>query len=106
MSKVSRSKLGSPPTAAITGVRRSATTDFTTSPKAAPRITAVARSSRFPRKMKLRNSFSIDVPPGQSAAVVVVVEAVVVVVVEVVVVVLLLVVVVVDVGDCTVVVVE
>src|SRR6188508_1554601 len=41
----------------IGGIRMSSTNDVTMRPKAAPRITAAARSATFPRRMKALKSF-------------------------------------------------
>src|ERR687885_2089745 len=53
-------KFGLPPTAAISGVMRSLTIALTTAVNAVPTTTATARSTRFPRRMKERNSRSIN----------------------------------------------
>ena len=50
--KVSSLKSGSPKIAPISGVIRSATSEVTTAPKAAPMTTATASSTTFPREMK------------------------------------------------------
>src|SRR4051794_29230992 len=48
-----------PPTAAISGVTMSLTSALTTAVNAVPMTTATARSTRFPRRTKARNSRSI-----------------------------------------------
>src|SRR3954466_14407917 len=58
MVKLSPPKLGLPAMAAIKGVIRSATIADTTAPNAAPITTATARSTRLPRRMNWRKSFS------------------------------------------------
>jgi hypothetical protein len=45
--------------AAISGVIRSSTIDVTTAVNAVPITTATARSTRLPRRMNSRNSFSM-----------------------------------------------
>src|SRR5919197_4322825 len=52
-------KSGLPPTAAMSGVTMSLTSALTTAVNAVPTTTATARSTRFPRRMKLRNSRSM-----------------------------------------------
>src|SRR3954447_25378800 len=47
--------------AAMSGVMKSATSAVITAPKAAPMTTATARSTRLPRRMKLRNSLSMGI---------------------------------------------
>ena len=53
-------KSGLPTMAAINWVRTSLTSDVTMELKAAPKITATARSTTFPRKTKSRNPLSIS----------------------------------------------
>src|ERR1700722_18352793 len=52
-------KSGLPTVAAISGFSTSATSEVTMALNAAPRITATARSTTLPRKMKSRNPLNI-----------------------------------------------
>src|SRR5258705_4198348 len=52
-------KSGWPPTAAISGVMMSLTSAATTAPNATPMTTAMARSTRLPRRRNCRNSLSM-----------------------------------------------
>ena len=57
------------------GVMKAATKEVTTAVNAAPTATATARSTTLPRRMKARNSWSVDcfslgagMPPSESVA--------------------------------------
>ncbi len=56
-------KSGLPMVAAMRGLSTSPTSEVTMALKAAPRMTATARSTTFPRRMKSRNPFSMFLSP-------------------------------------------
>src|SRR5687768_474202 len=56
-------KSGSPKTAAMSGVKTSATSDCTTTLNARPRMTATASSIRLPFEMNSLNSRNMGPPP-------------------------------------------
>src|SRR5215207_10152227 len=61
MVNASAEKSGLPPVAAASGVMNDETSVVTSAPNAAPRTTAIARSTTLPRSTKSRNSFSMAI---------------------------------------------